>query len=65
MEDGTMTDNSRLITIETSCGKTIVQAVKDMTDWQLEILLKQNGERTDVDPADLAAMRDELRQRCH
>src|SRR5437660_11033138 len=43
-----------------------VTAVHDMTDRQLQCLLEQNGNRTDLDAgdrADLAAMREELVQR--
>lgn len=60
-----MSEN-RVITVVTSCGKTFVQAVRDMSDRQLTGLVEGNGDRTDLDAADLAdlaAMRDELRRR--
>jgi hypothetical protein len=52
-----------LVTIETSCGMTIRQRPGDMTDWQLVRVLEANDQRTDVNPLELAAMRDELKRR--
>ena len=60
-----MSEN-RVIIVETSCGKTFVQSVRDMSDRQLTGLLDGNGDRTGLDAealADVAAMRDELRRR--
>ena len=51
------------ITIETDCGETFEMAPGEMSSWQLEGLFEQNGDRTDVDPAVIAAMRDELARR--
>jgi hypothetical protein len=53
----------RLITIETSCGKHFELHVSELSDRQLSILLAGNSERSDVDPAHIAAMRDELQRR--
>jgi hypothetical protein len=56
----------RVITVETSCGRTFRTPVNEMTDTQLITLLKENSERTDLDPGDLgdlSAMRDELERR--
>jgi hypothetical protein len=52
--------------VHTSCGKVFKLAVRDMTNRQLEGLLKHNSDRTDLDPteiAGLAAMREELARR--
>jgi hypothetical protein len=49
--------------IETSCGKTFNMTAHEMSDWQLEKLLEQNGERDDVDPAEIAELRAELARR--
>jgi hypothetical protein len=52
-----------MIDVETSCGKSLRTPVNEMSNWQLQVLLKQNEHRNDVDPRQLAAMRDELKAR--
>ena len=54
------------IKIETTCGKTFEQAPSEMSDFQLDGLLEQNADRTDLDPGDaddIAAMRKEQQAR--
>jgi hypothetical protein len=51
------------ITIETSCGKQITQAVSDLSDRQLRGLLEHNSEETGATPEELAALRGELERR--
>jgi hypothetical protein len=51
------------ITIETSCGQTFETDPRKMSVRQLKGLLEQNGDRTDIDPAEIAALRDELARR--
>jgi hypothetical protein len=58
-----MIESDPIVTVETSCGETIKLRPSEMTDWQLTGLLKQNGDRTDVDPTLISAMRDELTRR--
>jgi hypothetical protein len=48
------------IEVRTSCGEIIEQELSDMSIRQLEGLLDQNSDRADVDPASIAAMREEL-----
>jgi hypothetical protein len=57
------TMNDPLVTIETSCGQVFELRVSELSDRQLTILLAGNGERADVDPAHIAAMRAELQRR--
>ena len=49
--------------IVTSCGKTFEMPVDELSDRQLKGLLDQNGDRTDVDPSDITALREELARR--
>jgi hypothetical protein len=58
-----MIESDPVITVEASCGETIKQRPSEMTDWQLTGLLMQNGNRTDVDPVLVSAMRKELLKR--
>jgi hypothetical protein len=51
------------VTVETSCGQTFETPLNDMPTRMLEGLLVQNGDRPDVDPSALAAMRAELEAR--
>jgi hypothetical protein len=55
--------NDPLVTIETSCGEHFELHISELSDRQLTILLDRNSERSDVDPAHIAAMRDELQRR--
>jgi hypothetical protein len=53
----------RIIRVLTSCGREFSIPIIEIPDHKLRSLLQQNGDRTDVDPLDLAAMRDELKRR--
>jgi hypothetical protein len=58
-----MNTHPELVTVETSCGETFQVATDKMTDRQLTCLLRENADRSDVDPRQIAAMRSELLRR--
>jgi hypothetical protein len=49
--------------IQTSCGKTFEMSASEMSDRQLQGLVEQKANRTDLDPADIAELRAELARR--
>jgi hypothetical protein len=51
--------------IETSCGKTFEMSAREMSTWQIQGLLEQNGDRTYVNPAELQELREELSRRAN
>jgi hypothetical protein len=49
--------------IATSCGATFDMTAREMSNHQIEVLLKRNQDRNDVDPAEVAELRNELARR--
>jgi hypothetical protein len=60
-----MTNDAKMtaINVETSCGEKFETPVSELTDRQLRGLLAENGDRTDVDPNQIAALRSEFTRR--
>jgi hypothetical protein len=52
----------RIIEVHTRCGRVIKQRPSEMSDWQLQVLLKNNAD-AGCNPLDIAALRDELQRR--
>jgi hypothetical protein len=42
-----------------SCSKTFEISIRDLTDWQLDRLLKQNADGAAIDPAEIDLLREE------
>jgi hypothetical protein len=48
------------VRIRTTCGKEFEMEACDMEDWQLKALIERNKDRTDISPAELEALQEEL-----
>jgi hypothetical protein len=55
--------NDEIITVETSCGQIFRQRVGDLSDHQLDVLIKENQNPEDPEAAREAALLHDERQR--